>query len=385
MASPGPGTLVAPGMEPSRSNRFVVVALVLAVVVLGTVVVVAVMFLRGSGTAAPSSGSGLPPTSAPSPFVTVDPSITALPPPGDALPVELSATPADPGVLIDAPTAATVTKTLVPLRMDALRRRDASTIERLEAGDALQVDQSGYQYAIPSPGTERYLGGDALEQHQYPVNFVAEVRWQAPNGRSTVDLLVITRASAADTWKLSLEAQFEWDDAIAFLGATAQVPFVGHLDPATSGVAGTYPAAMAAYWQSWVDHGHPPEDTPFSSSGALLDKGELIVRTRSRIADREIRATHYEAGPNVYAYPLGDHSTMLCGTVHWQSDSTPASGGLLVQPADRSWFGLLLAPGDYTEVRERGLRQSCFVATGRAPGVFGQTGDIFEASGSLAH
>jgi len=351
------------------------------------IAVVALMVLSHRGAtgspdgAGPSSSESSPST----PLVTVDPSITALPAPHGVLPPELTATPATPGALIDEPTAVAVTKALVPLRMDALRRKDAATIELLEADDALEQDRQGSSYALPLPGTEHYMAYDALEQHHYPVNFVAEVRWMSPDNHSVVDLLVITRADAASRWKLSLEATFAWDDPILFLGATGQVPFDSHLSASTSQAAQELPAAMAAYWQSWADHGGPPVDTPFSTNGSLLDRGTAIVNGRRHLAQiGAARSTHYTRGTLAYSFPIGDHSTMVCSSVHWRSETTPAAGGALVQPDDRSEWGDLIAPGRYRSIETQGLRQSCFVATDGPAGVFGQNGDVFEATGTLA-
>ena len=131
-----------------------------------------------------------------------------FPPLQGTLPPELSATPADPGVLIDQQTAEKVASVLVPLRMDSLLRHDLAAIRQLEADDALLVDLAGGSYDPPAPNAVRYGMVDGLEQTQYPVSFVDEVQWTAADGHNVIDLIVITRADAASTWKVSLEAPF---------------------------------------------------------------------------------------------------------------------------------------------------------------------------------
>jgi hypothetical protein len=350
------------------------------VIVVGLVLVVDI----GHGTRERRTSAFPSTTSVTGPPVTADPNSTALPPLQGALPPGLSATPAQPGLLVDDASAATVVEALMPLRMDALRRNDVASLERLETGDALQLDRNGKSYDLPTPDSVRYGSSLGPPQDHYPVYFVAEVRWMSPAGQSTVDLVVITRADAASTWKLSLEAAFNWDDPILFLDAPATGAFHGGL-PNTAAEAQSLPSAMADYWQSWADRAQPPERSPFTTAGPLLSQGEKIVDARRGFAARGItRTVHYEAGPNVYSFAMYGDTTLVCGSVHWHSETTPGPGGVLEQSQDESTWGSPLPPGRYSSIHSDGLRQSCFVAGDGFDNVLGQVGSVYAQTGEPA-
>ena len=98
----------------------------------------------------------------------------------------------------------------------------------------------------------------------------------------------------------------------------------------------------------------------------------------------ETRTTRYVPGPKSYAFAVDATHTLLCSSVHWESTTTPTAGRTITQPADRTEFGRALAPGEYLSVHSLGLRQTCFITARAGPGVLGQAGGQYEASGTPA-
>ena len=271
--------------------------------------------------------------------------------------------------------------------MDSLLRHDLAAIRQLEADDALLVDLAGGSYDPPAPNAIRYGMVDGLEQTQYPVSFVDEVQWTAADGHNVIDLIVITRADAASTWKISLEAPFPGDCCPGVLTPDGHVPFHTPLEPMSNATAQAYPAAMAAYWQSWADRGGPPDETPFVNAGALTEIGENIAEGRRDMKARgETRTTRYVPGPKSYAFAVDatQHAAVQLGALgeHDHADRRPHDlptgrpDRVRASPRPRR------VPGG--SVHSLGLRQTCFITARAGPGVLGQAGGQYEASGTPA-
>lgn len=304
--------------------------------------------------------------------------------PGDtlsaAVPQEAFATPADPSVPIDVPTAERVFRALYPLRSEAVYEHRADVLKTIETGAALEYDLAQCRSRCEEPlpvGPEVAHTFSAPPQAGYPAFFYARAANKDVDGVPANELIVFTRSSPKEPWLIALnnatgEALPVFADGNANFGRPVpQAP-----GPAPAAL----PAAFAAFLQHWFEHGVAPPDHPFLLPPYLQDRVSAIAKTPSEIAKRgEQETRRYIPDGTTFVTAADQGRVYVCGAIRLEQHVTPAPAkNAIVQPADLSNFGRLLAPGRYRDLAVRGIEEVCFLipSDGRSLATFTPNVDI---------
>jgi hypothetical protein len=210
-----------------------------------------------------------------------------------------------------------------------------------------------------------------------------------------VERLVFTRGSRIGLWSLALASTVPGAEHLDDAPETDRAGF----DAAPPQLSDSLPpirlpAALAAYYQQWAQHGTAPARTTFAP-GPFTDAlgAELHGRVEVDAQHGAVDTVRYAAdlpgdGAWTFAASVLDGNglpsqgwTITCATVRYQRVSVPATAGRpLVQPADRSRFGPLLVPGSYLRVTVSGVQQACVEEQPRFPALVVSGGDPQDTS-----
>lgn len=289
-----------------------------------------------------------------------------------AAPDGLSATPADPSLTVDLPTARAVLDAWFPRHAKAIATEDVDRLTELDTGAAL----AWHRHACgPCSSWIGEVGDDpsfaAPQASGYPVSFLADFDLHTTVGRDsdsprpvTLEAIVVfTRGSADDPWKA----------ALTLLPSTAGMV---HLPPSADGsIATTAPELpgvdprttidhAAAWMSSMKETGLPPTGetlvtTPFDADEmAEVHASHQQLLREGLSDDTDYRSAADDDG--IVTVAVEGDAAVTCSSIRWTTTVAPErAGGSVVQPADRSKFGEDLAPGAYTEVTREGVRQTC--------------------------
>jgi hypothetical protein len=384
-----------PRLAPSGSGRGHRVALVFLVVLAGLIGIgVVVRIVRaGFGGHGPTASAGNPtpaqtvptlpaPTSLYRPPMAADGDPQLLPfapplvvptrPSAASVPAVLYAVTAGP-TLVTPAAASAVVSALWPLRAQAIAGQDAVTLGHIEDASALAVD--GNRGHCGCNLTDHF--GPILSQSvlvpkatQYPAEFYAEVATTL-NSTAWFAQLVFTRQSVNDPWRLSFSGGYEPANTAQAIskapkpGADGYAPAV---DPQLQTIAARQPAALAAYWQYWRDHGVAPVTGLTTwTPGFLTDGwGRTIVAAgrpgQVNTGNGLIGYYRYDTGSDqpTYVFSLLPNEQLVCSTIRQQNTWTGTPGKPDVfQPLARTNWGEEVAPGVYRAMHQNDLWSPC--------------------------
>jgi hypothetical protein len=205
------------------------------------------------------------------------------------------------------------------------------------------------------------------EQHGYPQYFVVRAHVATPATEADPitplgfdELMIITKASAEQTWKLALEVTF---DPTLLPSHPALVAPARPAARRGSTAARRRLSELAAYYQSWFATGGAPNTNVFTPGPGTTIEGAQIAGNEPGVT---LQRTPLSATSRVYAVTLQGGNTLGCGAIDNLTIATPRPGGYLYQPPDRSNWGEALAPGNYAQVRTLVQRQVCIAHPARA-------------------
>ena len=311
--------------------------------------------------ASPSPRSSSSPNGSTSPTAPGDDSLgnpaVARPTPADTGFLTMSS---DSGVVITPAQATDVVVGLWDMREQALKASSTSQLKLIEGGVALVADTNALQC--------RCISFDVLDASSvsavvprgstYPYYFFGEVAANQ-DGSGLVDVFVVSRASAAATWQITLESGFSTDQSAD-----------GDLD--TTGWAGDAGKAVDAdghgfaqleqLWQQAKDSGKKDPGAFYKQSWLASDRLDELARYPQDKPQANGLRGHVTFGVDTSVAPKSVEASsgdLVCGAISETVVYTPAAGHVIEQDPDRPLFGQGLAPGAYLSVTGRVDWQIC--------------------------
>ncbi len=317
-----------------------------------------------------------------------------------ALLTVLTAAPETPGVIVDPALAARVLDTLWPVREQALDANDLVTLAGFETGSALQGDTAdniaaacGCPDPLPRPIATQNLF--VPKQTTYPAWFITELTTSPVEGSPPdVSLMVLTRASAATHWMVSLETGYSFAaGSTAWVYATPEAMASGFDLPTPT--HNELPGDLQSYYQHWADHGAAPPSSPLAPGVFTSAIGQEQVTLQNTLAGQgQVHRVVYSidltpdgvwsvSANNVREQPTFGWA-LTCGTVRYEAVTTLAKGAaVMVQRTDLATWGPTLPAGTYTRITQWGLHESCFLDDQRGIPyiVLGHNGGVIRSTG----
>jgi hypothetical protein len=292
---------------------------------------------------------------------------------------------------ITGAAAERVLESVWPKRELARTNDNEHALAEVDIGPELRRDISVTQNArdrgIWSERVVRPLGKTEIaigKQAGYPASFMAAVQTTAqissgpsshrPEGVSTA-LLVFRKPSPTASWKVAMETSYEGTleellppEEEEGRVRTLNRPRPGHPAPAWLQPAGAI-AALASYFQHYVDYGTRPAQTPFRPGPWTSEEGKHLAESRvdDRLGRRGLtdRLTYTPGGGEAGIYQFTTvGSDLVCGTVEVSSSDTAPPGFFLYQSPTRHPWGGWLAPGFYSSIQTTGEHQVCLEIEG---------------------
>lgn len=368
-ATPPPAAAGAapPAVAPARPRHtWLLAGAAAAVVAAGAA---AVLLVRAHSTAGSPAAVSVPAhTARPTAAATFDPV--------RALAAQRSAARVSAGAVIDPRTAERLVHAVWPVREEILAAHDAPAIRELETGPAAAADTAVCSRGCPASREPRPL--DELRvfvprQAEYPAAFLAEVLTTVPGSDTpAVERLVFTRASARSLWSVALASRSDGTQHIPDAPQTEPTgfdrtpPTFAQLPAATD-----LPATLAGDERQWALTGAAPQGSLFAPGPYTDAAGRALwqqVQQDARVGNRDTAAYTTDVdhdGVWTFATSVVNPGglsrlgwSITCGTVHYRID-TESAGAPVIQPPDRSRFGVLLSPGSYSRVSVTGVQQVC--------------------------
>jgi hypothetical protein len=280
-------------------------------------------------------------------------------------------------VVAAGPTVATpalaksVTTAIWTRRSGALRAGDYSRLAAFETGAALTVDRSA---SLCCTATEEFGPVKSMvvavpRLSQFPARFLAEVS-ATLNGGPWVALLVVTRVSGGQPWRLSF--------AGGYVPAHPDDPFLepltsadGYAVPMDRGLVGQavlQPAALAAYWQSWIDHGVAPRpEGNFWMPGFMTDrygqtKSQDGLQGQMNVHNGLVGRYRYQqdSSAGAYVFPIQPNELLVCAPILRQVTWSGATkDDEPYQPSSRDNWGDQVLPGRYRAIIQDDIASPC--------------------------
>jgi hypothetical protein len=193
-------------------------------------------------------------------------------------------------------------------------------------------------------------------EHAYPLSFLAEVSTPDVVGGPTTQEAVLTKASAAEPWRVAYMVAFE--GSRSYLGPSG-VRSAPHI-PVKTALPGSQ---LAAFFESMVDTGAPPANDSWPVDGSMkdeIDRQASVVLSIEQSGDSQIAIFQPVDHTTAFPYPGGD---IVCGAIHETQRVMAPLGSPIVQPVDRSNYGPLLLPGSYPGLTKSGTHDYCVTIT----------------------
>jgi hypothetical protein len=279
---------------------------------------------------------------------------------------ELYAVPAG-GAVVTPDSAQAVASAIWGRRAIALAARDTAALRTFETGSALAVDSDRCSCGAVNFGAARAIAVSVPRGQAYPAHFLAEVR-STLNHDQWLALLVITRASADQPWRVAFQGGFT--PAQPHIAPRNDPDgYAAAVDPAVNAIAQEQPVALATYWQGWKNHGAAPTQPATTwRSGPMTDGyGRHIagVGLQGEVNQQNGLVGHYRyqalAGA-AYVFPIEADALFVCAPVQRQAQWTAADGSRsVVQNPNRSNWGADVAPGRYRSMLQDDIASPCIV------------------------
>jgi hypothetical protein len=192
-------------------------------------------------------------------------------------------------------------------------------------------------------------------EHQYPLSFLAEIPGTEYDGSPLGREVVFSEADSTAPWRVTYMVAFS--GTRSYLGPSAlrapprmrfHITIVG--------------GQFASFFQTVVNTGVPSPDDNWPQTGSVKDEVDRYLQIKASIeqlGDTQ-QITFAPTDHSIaFAASSGD---IMCGVIHASALVTTPPGMPTVQPADRSLWGTLLAPGSYSTLTKSGTHDYCFLA-----------------------
>ena len=327
------------------------------------------------GAPGPTGASGGSGSSAGSSLLGTSPSGTTGPGAGASAP---GASPTAPSTGLTPAVAAGVLTSLWSRRASALASRNVGQLSAFEDGVALQSDEAALTGAsdpwLPSSAGAQIVVTSASS---YPLEFLALMPGTAPIGGPEVVLAGAWQSSRSAPWLLALLVTVPESQA----SSSGSAPGAADVGPSTL-------VALASAWQSWSSAGAAPAGTA-SNGGPTFITGDAYSAVGQQVVEQiqlasldgmreRVTFTAAQTPGSVFAEP--GSGRMVCGGVEEQATFTSTSGAMIVQPADRSTWGVAVSPGGYQSITRDSVIPVCIVSRSNGVAVIGGTAATYATS-----
>jgi hypothetical protein len=325
--------------------------------------------------------------------------------------------------LVNEATARSVITRIFPIWQRDMQIGDADRLRGLEKGIQLSLDTANCtmtKYVLYTPCPPGPMLGVAVivpAQYSYPVRFLAEVKTSEPtqsmsssqvvSKSAALELIVLTQASAEAPWLIAFQTSLYSVSQTPppFLPAPKTSDGLARpVTPRTVRLLTTLPAELASYWQSWKTAGVPPAGTTFVPGPFTTSLGAyLATEPDGTVGDNERQNVIYSSNPaadGAFVFPvgfaeftsnptpggigyLGSSGMLVCSAIRVGIDFTPEPDGPpLIQDGKEIDFGPGLAPGEYENVLDESVHESCVLTDGQHLSALGADGDVFHQFGT---
>jgi hypothetical protein len=264
--------------------------------------------------------------------------------------------------VVDAASAAKVTRTYWQLHAEAFTSRDLKALATLSTGAAKRWEQSGVRCGCLKPqGLQAFLGGSYLlspDNGRPTTTFVAEVHtfWKA---QPWAEVLTFARSGEAAPWKVSEESGFP----LTTSGLDRPTGRSAALTSSEHQRALGATERLAALWQEAKDTGRVSTTSGFVLHGQTLDRVAYLadypaakLQSNGLMGSFNFSASKHD--PLVEEPIAGGE--LACQVMHERVIYQGSLGHVVYQDPARQNWGPLLAPGAYRYVIDRDLWQTCF-------------------------
>lgn len=299
-----------------------------------------------------------------------DPATRGCGPPAavDPLPAALTRVPAAGQPVVTPGGAREVLEELWPLREEAVSACDVDAIDLLETGfartgDRVRVTCDCRVRTQPAGFTSADLY--VPRRTRFPAHFLAEVVTTNAAGEAWTEVLVLSRSSATDHWRVAFDTGFTNPAPGGHSDAPA-VDAAGYVrTPQAAAVAAARRdfATLAAYWHRAkvdADTARPSELAAGYWTSQRADRlaahpsGE--VQANGLIGDFAYRT---RPGDPVYAFTTAAGRTLACSGIHRAVTYRASDAGAPYQDRERRNWGADLPPGRYRTLSGDGVSQTC--------------------------
>jgi hypothetical protein len=273
------------------------------------------------------------------------------------------AKPSIAGVSVDRVEADSVALHLWSYLVTARHYRDPEALALVESGPALGIDREICMAGCPPPPLYSEIGLSTIlpQQTSWPADFLATVSYAGDCPKTPCDDSFVAVQQHKDAaWTIVLFVSYSGTPMQPAEGQTFE-------DWSVQRALGFSPTLYlyqyAAYLQAIKDTDKPPTSTwllpgPFTTGYVAGD----YVSPATHAADGYSDTIKYAPGNTpIYSYQVGVNDALVCATVNWTDTSTALPGMVLVQPLDRSSWGATLAPGQYSQIVDRGTHMNCYL------------------------
>jgi len=300
-------------------------------------------------------------------------------------PALFEANPPGSSSLITPAQTVDVAKTMWGLWETALVASDTRAMTQLAAGPLLtgKINEcalpSGECVFEKSPRPFTELHTIVPLQQTYPLYFLSEVRTTEYVDTASglmdlepwIELQVLVKQTAKTPWQLRFDTGYNSGNKSAptlfFFNFTPDGYNPEPTQPPPVPVQRFLPL-LAAYWQSFKEHGRAPSPNSFVDDGYTSGVGKQFAEHRAGTVYAGHRDTFrfgVDASVGSWQFAVGGGFPFVCGAVRDLATFKP-DGGLLFQNADESNYGIPLRPGRYRQIVTSADHFTCVYARGQS-------------------
>ena len=304
----------------------------------------------------PSTTDGTPVTASPTTGSTASSSPTA-----SSYPAPSEASGSGPS-LITAVIEQQVVATTWTGFSTAFADGDRTGIAQYTTAEADQSIEGSFDCGCPPwPTAYTSVSFSAPPQSSYPISFLAEFVGVNYDNSPLTKEVVFTQASSGAPWLIAHLGSFVNGEPISDLSSN-----VSAAPPAVPTLITQVPETFATYFNTLDNTGKPPTPRPpgFSSNNYLTEvigQSEQAYLTETTGGYKDVN-THV-VGPVSPVFAVEENGQIrgveMCFYLDISTTVTRTNGAPVVQPADQSTFGNLLAPGSYSSLHETQNEDNC--------------------------
>ena len=218
---------------------------------------------------------------------------------------------------------------------------DIAALEAHGTSGAVEAVEGGYECGCgPWTSTRTKVFLSVPPQYAYPVSFLAEVATTVPKDNRFVLDVVFTKSGSRARWRVAYLVDYTGVPTFLHDSAVRRPARV----PVPMANVGT---KLAALFQSTANTGQEQAGNQWSLAGALqqeVDRYQQVIQLIAADGDSQTDLFGAHDHSVAFAYPHGD---IMCGAIAAIDNVTSTPTSRMVQPADQSTWGQVLAPGTY--------------------------------------